>query len=420
MSDQPNTQDFAVSDPNGSSLLGAIALGFAAGYGGPSVQQMQAQMRQNSWQSWQQAQELKVRREEMAAANRRFEASLDLQRRDLEQREAQSKRAEGGLTARTLMAQFGDTFRTNLGIKASKDAEARAVQRKQGEDLAADLDRGMALGQLRPVGPAEFDLNRDELAAGRADKVRQDERDFAAQQANAARADRKEASAEDRKVQVAQLRASIEGKKAEFSAETKRSAAAAALATQEKQGGDFGGHVNEWLKVFGYAEGIAAFDGTVKQVLDDFNNGEATADEVKAAVAPVLSQSDSRPTSRPTGGLPAIGAESRPTGGTIPPIGKQKLTEKRSAKAASEVAAARTKIDTEREGYVRQFIDEIPSDVVAAIEARLGDSADEDAVVREILRNWKEGDRRANRSRTRSVAGPSTIVTEAAKAAAGR
>jgi hypothetical protein len=113
-------------------------------------------------------------------------------------------------------------------------------------------------------------------------------------------------------------------------------------------------------------------------------------------------------------------ADTRPAAGTIPPVGKKPSVVLRE-KADSKVKAQKTAQQEERAGWVRKFLySEVPQEVLVAIENRLGDKADEQAVIDAILSNWDAASRRANQSRSRSSAGPATIVLEAAKAAAGK
>lgn len=87
--------------------LQAIALGFAAGFGGKTVSDQIAQQRQNSWEAWQRNQEAKLRREEMDRRDRQFAMSLDMQRTEMEYRKSRDMKDDEARDKAKMEADIG-------------------------------------------------------------------------------------------------------------------------------------------------------------------------------------------------------------------------------------------------------------------------------------------------------------------------
>jgi hypothetical protein len=184
----------------------------------------------------------------------------------------------------------------------------------------------------------------------------------------------------------------------------------------------FEGSVEAYMRLFGKGKAASASSSDVAKIMAQIRGGDVAAVTALQNAMPAAESrpvAESRPAAESRPVAPAA-ADTRPAAGTIPPVGKKPTVVLRE-KADSKVKAQKTAQQEERAGWVRKFLySEVPQEVLVAIENRLGDKADEQAVIDAILSNWDAASRRANQSRSRSSAGPATIVLEAAKAAAGK
>lgn len=401
------TMPDAPPDPFGG-MIQAIAAGFAAGFGGKTVADQIAQQRQNSWEAWQRKQDATLRREELDRADRRFAASLDMQRTQLEYEKGRDERAaaDRATSAKAEQDRFDMTFKAAQDERANKD---RADTMKQ----AGLADFAVREGIL-PEGTLLADPAVVEAAQRSRSETRADER------FNIDRVDRN--NLEDRRVKAEETKtafdiwrtlrsedADVRNLDSQFRAKSLE------LAREDVAAGrsnSFEGSIEAYMKLFGRAETQARGGaGSVREVLDAIKGGDfSRLDELRALPAPAA---ESRPTTV---------AESRPTEkrDTVKPPAGASITTKRKEATTAAVNEGERRIQSDRLRSVVAALDSIPDDVIAAIETKLGGSADEQAVVSELLKHWDAASKKANASRFRTVAGPAAIALEAAKIAAGR
>jgi len=404
----PPTMQDAPPDPFGG-IVQAIALGFAAGFGGKSVQDQIAESRRQSWEAWMRKQDLALRREELDRNDRRFAMSLDMQRTQLEYEKSRDERAaqERATSEQAAAKRFDDKFAFEKG-QADKADKLQTMEQAGLAQLGVDqgiLPPGALFatpGMLTAAGRAQS----EQTAESRFQTERLDRQDF---QKQAAKADQDKLAFEVWKT----LRAEdndVRNLDSQFRAQ------AVALAREDLTAGrtnSFEGSIEAYLKLFGRAN-TAAKSGSedLKSALDAIKGGDfSRLDEIRSA-APAA---ESRPAeSRPTASQASTAAE-----GKIPPPGKA-ISAIRKEAASKQLSEGESRIKTDRVRSIKAAIKDIPDDLISAIESKLGGSADEQAVIDELLKHWDAASKKANASRSRTAAGPGSIVAEAAKIAAGR
>ncbi len=276
----PPTMQEAPPDPFGG-IVQAIALGFAAGFGGKSVQDQIAESRRQSWEAWMRKQDLALRREELDRNDRRFAMSLDMQRTQLEYEKSRDERAaqERATSEQAAAKRFDDKF-------AFEKGQADKADKLQTMEQAGLAQLGVDQGILPPgalfATPGMLD------AAGRAQARQADESRFQTErldrqnfQAQATKADQDKLAFEVWKT----LRAEDNDVK---QLDSQFRAQAVALAREDLTAGrtnSFEGSIEAYLKLFGRAN-TAAKSGSedLKSALDAIKGGDfSRLDEIRSA-----------------------------------------------------------------------------------------------------------------------------------------
>jgi hypothetical protein len=400
------TMPDAPPDPFGG-MIQAIAAGFAAGFGGKTVADQIAQQRQNSWEAWQRKQDATLRREELDRADRRFAASLDMQRTQLEEtRSANERAAQDRKDAATAeQSRFDMTFNAAKDERAARD---RADTMKQA---------GLADFAVREGLLPEDTLFADRLSWKWRNAIgRMRRRTVALKPRASTRTTSKPVASSPKKTRwPSTFGARCAPKTPTCGTSTVNSARSRwnwrGKDVAAGRSNSFEGSIEAYLKLFGRAETQArGGSGEVRAALDAIKGGDfSRLDELRAIPAPAA---ESRPTTV---------AESRPTEkrDTVKPPAGASITTKRKEAATTAKNEGERRIQSDRLRSVVASLDSIPDNVISAIEAKLGGTPDEQAVVSELLKHWDEASKKANASRFRTVAGPSAIALEAAKIAAG-
>ncbi len=393
----------AQPDPFGG-LVQAIALGFAAGFGGKSVQDQIAETRRQSWEAWMRKQDVALRREEMDRRDRQFAMSLDMQRTQLEFSKAADERAAARAEASDKAAQgrFDMTFKADREDKLKAEAERT---RSEAGLAQVGVQTGVLPFDTLFATPQMLDAARgakaDEAAQGRFDAERLDRQNF---QARAQQADESKQAFEVWRTLRAE-NADVRNLDSQFRAQ------AVQLARDDMTAGrttSFEGSVEEYLKLFGRA-GAAAKSGSVdmREALEAVKSGDfSRLDELRTAApaAPESRPTDSRPTGRSNGQVPPFGA----VGG-----GKASAIEQRE-KSRSDAAAQR---DEAVRKDIASRVDDLDDNELRKFE---GMSRDEvvDAVLAEYRAVRDEADKKSG-FRTVGAVGPARArsISEAIKRA---
>lgn len=341
----------APPDPFGG-IVQAIALGFAAGFGGKSVQDQIAESRRQSWEAWMRKQDLALRREELDRNDRRFAMSLDMQRTQLEYEKSRDERAaqERATSEQAAAKRFNDDF-------AFKKSQAADAERRQTMEDAGRAQLGVEQGFLPP---GALFASRDVLdAAQRAQSERTAENRFQTErldrqnfQAQAAKADQDKMAFDVWKT----LRAEDNDVK---QLDSQFRAQALALAREDFTAGrtnSFEGSIEAYLKLFGRAN-TAAKSGSedLKSALDAIKGGDfSRLDEIRSA-APAA---ESRPTASKS---------STSTEGKIAPLGTPRLRAlKADENQAAVVEAAQEKAVLET--YGKMSVEKKTAPLMAELE----------------------------------------------------
>lgn len=282
------TMPDAPPDPFGG-MIQAIAAGFAAGFGGKTVADQIAQQRQNSWEAWQRKQDATLRREELDRADRRFAASLDMQRTQLQYEQGRDERAatERAAAATEEKSRFDMTFNA---AKEERDAKTKQDTMKQ----AGLADFAVREGIL-PEGTLLADPAVVEVAQRSRSEARADER-FNVDRIDRNNLEARRVKSEEDKMAFDIWRtlrsedADVRNLDSQFRAKSLE------LAREDVAAGrsnSFEGSIEAYLKLFGRAETQArGGSGEVRAALDAIKGGDfSRLDELRAIPAP---------TSRPT------------------------------------------------------------------------------------------------------------------------
>lgn len=282
------TMPDAPPDPFGG-MIQAIAAGFAAGFGGKTVADQIAQQRQNSWEAWQRKQDATLRREELDRADRRFAASLDMQRTQLEYEQGRDQRAEQDRrdAAKTEKDRFDMTFNA---AKEERDAKTKQDTMKQAGLADFAVREGLLPEDTLFADPAVVEAaqrNRSEAAA---------DRRFEASRVDQNNLEARRVKSEEDKMAFDIWRtlrsedADVRNLDSQFRAKSLE------LAREDVASGrsnSFEGSIEAYLKLFGRAETQArGGSGEVRAALDAIKGGDfSRLDELRAIPAPA-----SRPT----------------------------------------------------------------------------------------------------------------------------
>lgn len=359
----------APPDPFGG-LVQAIALGFAAGFGGKSVQDQIAETRRQSWEAWMRKQDVALRREEMDRRDRQFAVSVQLQQAQLEMTRAAEERAAARAEASDKAAQT----RFDMSFKAEREDKAKAeAERTRSEAGLAQV--GVQSGLLPfdtlfatpQMLEAASRAQSDQAAQGRFEAEQLARADFQAE----ARKSEENKLAFDVWRTLRSENADVRNLDSQFRAQ------AVQLAHNDVANGrtnSFEGSVEEYLKLFGRAS-AAAKGGSVdmREALDAVKTGDfSRLDELRTA-ADVAAP-------RQAGTLTPIGGSFDGSGARVSPPPTP-----RSGILAAEVEARTNAQGAARQKAARAFLTGLPTrdlrEIKDAFERNGGDSSDDASVL---------------------------------------
>ena len=369
--------------------LQAIALGFAAGFGGKTVSDQIAQQRQNSWEAWQRNQEAKLRREEMDRRDRQFAMSLDMQRTEMEYRKSRDMKDDEARDKAKMEADIGtDAARISaeadlgpldpnlpmsevnrkLEDKRVGSLEMRAITREDRKASAQATQGAEELASRERIANAE-NKTRLDIEGGR----RQDQRDK----------DLSDTIAEEKKT-----RAITAARLSDLIKEAHQYA----MAVDGKTGLNYKGNLDEYMRIDREGGGVTSFaatqeeefDALKKQLRDGKPGDKAT---ISAAERLAAMASERRSTESPTApdSRPALNPDTPRTEAPKPPP-TAPLTFGARAKAAQRTASedARKVKASKRDDAIKKVLEGNPN-LASEIEAEIAKGMNGGVVTDEIL-----------------------------------